>query len=89
MIRNLVAKNIVFRNLVQPRNVTTASQTKEKWDLFAGVLVERMPIITKELNSMEKEYLVRCQSGHAIQNNLLLFNSYFRLSLNKWNLSKV
>lgn len=32
---------------------------QEKWDLYAGVLLERMPIITKALEPIEKEYLVR------------------------------
>lgn len=32
---------------------------QERWDLFAGVLLERMPIVTKALDPIEKEYLVQ------------------------------
>lgn len=59
MIRSLVMRNIACRSLNQLRQLATAAQTKEKWDLFAGVLVERQIVITKELNPMEKEYSVR------------------------------
>lgn len=31
---------------------------QERWDLYAGVLLERMPVITKALEPIEKEYLV-------------------------------
>lgn len=38
--------------------VKMSTTNKEKWDLLAGVLVERLPIITKSLTPMEKEYQV-------------------------------
>ncbi|KAG5673125.1 hypothetical protein PVAND_003199 [Polypedilum vanderplanki] len=41
------------------RSYSTAAQlkTKEKYDLYAGVLIERLPIITKKLNELETEVL--------------------------------
>lgn len=32
---------------------------KEKWDLYAGVLIERLPIVTKTLEPFEKEIQVK------------------------------
>lgn len=61
MIRSLIVKTVANRSLLQLRNYSAlaATKTKEKYDLFAGILVERHPIITKELKDIEKEYLVR------------------------------
>lgn len=36
-----------------------AVQAKEKWDLLAGVLVERLPVVSRELTPFEQEYSVR------------------------------
>jgi len=33
-----------------------ATNRQEKWDIFAGVLVERLPVIAKELNKLETEF---------------------------------
>ncbi|XP_061388338.1 large ribosomal subunit protein mL46-like [Musca vetustissima] len=33
-----------------------AAAKQEKWDLYAGVLVERLPVVSKELNALEKEF---------------------------------
>ncbi|KAJ6641692.1 39S ribosomal protein L46, mitochondrial [Pseudolycoriella hygida] len=38
-------------------NAATIDQSNNKWDLYAGVLVERLPVITKSLNKIEQEYL--------------------------------
>ena len=35
---------------------TTAVGTQEKWDLYAGVLVERLPIVSKKFNELEQEF---------------------------------
>lgn len=32
---------------------------KGKWDLFVGVQVERLPVISKTLNTLENDYQVR------------------------------
>lgn len=48
-----------------------AEQPKEKWDLLAGVLVERLPVISRDLTKFEQEYAVSVDSrgdvhrGHA------------------------
>lgn len=34
------------------------SARTEKWDLLAGVVLERLPVISKTLKPIEKEYLV-------------------------------
>lgn len=40
------------------RSMTTDA-TKGKWDLLVGVQIERLPIISKSLNKLEREYQVR------------------------------
>lgn len=42
-----------------PMSAATMEQPNNKWDLYAGVLVERLPVISKSLNKMEQEYLVK------------------------------
>ncbi|XP_055911508.1 39S ribosomal protein L46, mitochondrial [Eupeodes corollae] len=37
-------------------NFSTQPQSKEKWDLYASVLVERLPVISKSLNPIEMEF---------------------------------
>lgn len=65
----------MFRQLIRTtlkpnfRTNVTVANTKEKWDLFAGVLVERLPVITKSLTPMEKEFKVR--------KNSILMNCHF------------
>lgn len=44
-----------------------AVKPKEKWDLYAGVLVERLPVIERDLTPFEQEYSVGF-SDHAIIN---------------------
>lgn len=41
---------------------TTSEQPNTKWDLYAGVLVERLPVISKSFNKIEKEYLVKTKA---------------------------
>lgn len=36
--------------------ISSSSILKEKWDLYSAVCVERKPIITPELNELEKEF---------------------------------
>lgn len=40
------------------RNQSTLVNAENKWDLFVGVQIERLPIITKTLNKLEQEYRV-------------------------------
>ncbi|XP_065359431.1 large ribosomal subunit protein mL46 [Calliphora vicina] len=35
---------------------TAAAGKQEKWDLYAGILVERLPVVSKEFNELEKEF---------------------------------
>lgn len=58
MIRNLLNISAINNSFVKLRHASAAAP-KEKWDLFAGVLVERLPIITKSLKPLEQEYMVR------------------------------
>lgn len=51
---------------------TAATEKKEKWDLYAGVLVERLPIVSKEFNEIEKEfqqYLWRVEFEKSLKSN--------------------
>lgn len=38
--------------------IKSAENTKEKWDLYSGVLLERLPILTKPLNDVETRVYV-------------------------------
>lgn len=42
----------------QIKGAAMSAARAEKWDLMAGVLVERLPVITQTLKPIEKEYLV-------------------------------
>lgn len=53
MFRNLIGKSLAL----SVRAASTAAP-KEKWDLYVGVLVERLPVITKKLNAIEEEMKV-------------------------------
>ena len=57
MLRKIIQNSLIIhtRNL----SASTKQATKEKYDLFAGVLIERLPIITKKFNEIETEVMVR------------------------------
>lgn len=58
MLRKVISSAFLNNNLsILRRTVTTTTKT-EKWDLFSGVLIERLPVITKSLTSMELEFQV-------------------------------
>ncbi|EDW17620.1 39S ribosomal protein L46, mitochondrial [Drosophila mojavensis] len=39
------------------RSQSTSTQgAKEKWDLYAGILVERLPVVSKTLNPLERQF---------------------------------
>ena len=48
---------LVVQN-VQPMRMVSNAAPKEKWDIFSGILIERLPIISKSLNNIETEYMV-------------------------------
>lgn len=37
---------------------TSTAAPKEKWDLYVGVLVERLPIVSKKFNEIESDFMV-------------------------------
>jgi hypothetical protein len=53
MFRNLI-KNAIY---ISRRSETTIA--KAKWDIHVGLLVERLPIISKNLNEIESDVMVR------------------------------
>lgn len=56
--RSLLSHSSTHRVKCAPMSAVTSEKTKEKWDLYAGVLVERLPVISKSLNKIEQEYSV-------------------------------
>lgn len=71
MLRRIVncSRQGIVPSLRNQSNVAK-SDSKQKWDLLVGIQIERLPIITKTLNKLEREYQVRI---HSMQNvNFLL-----------------
>lgn len=55
MLRRL-SQSCLLTLRTRSRNYSTQPQTKEKWDLYASVLVERLPVVSKTLNSLEADF---------------------------------
>ncbi|ALC44811.1 mRpL46 [Drosophila busckii] len=53
MLRRLT--QISAKQLTRPQS-TSAAGAKDKWDLYAGVLVERLPVVSKTLNPLERQF---------------------------------
>lgn len=68
MLRRAVEKSIRVYS-VQLRQLSANAAVKEKWDLHAGVLVERHPILTKPLNEIETKFQAM-QSQIEFENSL-------------------
>lgn len=74
----LVVGQIRSSSSLLPRqfsSVAAAAGKQEKWDLYAGVLVERLPVVTKEFNTIEKEfqeYLWRIELEKSLKSNFEL-----------------
>ncbi|EDW76856.1 uncharacterized protein Dwil_GK16633 [Drosophila willistoni] len=67
MLRRLV--QISSKPLTRPQSTTAA---KEKWDLYAGVLVERLPVVSKSLNPLEQQFqelLWRVEHENSLKSN--------------------
>lgn len=47
-----------YRIMPQIRNQSTLTNENAKWDLLVGVQIERLPIITKTLTKLERDYQV-------------------------------
>jgi hypothetical protein len=58
MIRNTLFCVLNNRNSILNKNMATVAISKDKWDLFAGVLVERLPVLSKTLEPIQKEFQV-------------------------------
>lgn len=60
MLRRIVncSRQGIVSSLRNQSNVATSSENKQKWDLLVGIQVERLPVITKTLNKLEREYQV-------------------------------
>lgn len=57
-VESKMFRKIIGRTLaLSIRNASTGGQ-KERWDLSVGVLIERLPVITKSLNEIESEFMV-------------------------------
>lgn len=51
-------RSIIKRTLaISVRNASTGA-SKERWDLSVGVLIERLPIVSKKLTKIEAEFAV-------------------------------
>ncbi|KAG4081158.1 hypothetical protein HA402_014606 [Bradysia odoriphaga] len=55
-VRSLLSHSSTHRVKCTPMSAVASEQVKEKWDLYAGVLVERLPVISKSLTKIEQEY---------------------------------
>ena len=56
MLRKIIQNTLI----IQSRRLASVAKsgTKEKYDLYAGVLIERLPIVSKKFNDIENEVLV-------------------------------
>uniref|UniRef100_A0A182PHS3 Large ribosomal subunit protein mL46 n=1 Tax=Anopheles epiroticus TaxID=199890 RepID=A0A182PHS3_9DIPT len=77
-MRILVNRTVLYMSRMLPaRTATTqasaaAPQPDQKWDLYAGVLVERLPIVTKTLEPIEvkfKEMLDQIELEKSLKSN--------------------
>ena len=51
-------RRIFTKTLAYNARLSSTTAPGEKFDLKVGVLVERLPVISKELNEIEKEMMV-------------------------------
>ncbi|XP_070501981.1 large ribosomal subunit protein mL46 [Chironomus tepperi] len=60
MLRKIIQNSLI----IQSRRLATVanSGTKQKYDIYAGVLIERLPIVSKKLNDIENEVLQMFQT---------------------------
>ncbi|KAH8408742.1 hypothetical protein KR215_011795 [Drosophila sulfurigaster] len=54
MFRRLT--QISAKQLARTQSTAATGAAKEKWDLYAGVLVERLPVVSKTLNPLERRF---------------------------------
>lgn len=58
MLRSIVTKGFCPKTSAIIRNGSSSAGAPEKWNLLAGVLVERLPIISKAYTPMEQKFTV-------------------------------
>lgn len=62
MLRNTLAASSGIKFLIQQQFIRHLSQSTPvsatKWDLYAGIQLERLPVITKTLTKLERDYKV-------------------------------
>lgn len=67
-------------SIIQSKALSTTSsvstiEQKEKWDLYAGVLVERLPVVSKTLSPLEKQFqedLLQVEFEKSLKSNFEL-----------------
>lgn len=47
--------------LHQLRQQSTTTRNKNKWDLLVGIQLERLPILSRTFNKLERDYQVSFQ----------------------------
>lgn len=51
--------NFVRRTAVLSLRYASTATPKERWDLYVGVVIERLPVVSRNLNDIETEFMVR------------------------------
>lgn len=77
MFRKLIQLSINQQLIKVRTNSTTSTGVKEKWDLYAGVLIERHPIVSKTLTPLEKQYqtyLSQIEFENSLKSNFEIRN---------------
>lgn len=61
MLRKIIFTNSLINNqgLLRHFSAKASTAVKEKYDIHAGVLIERLPVISKNFNELENEVMVR------------------------------
>lgn len=58
MLKQAIKTFLINGSTQRMKRAPMSAINQEKWDLCAGVLVERLPVVTRSLNPIESEYLV-------------------------------
>lgn len=70
-VRSFLSHSSSHRVKCAPMSAATI-EPNNKWDLYAGVLVERLPVLSKSLNKIEQEYLVKKMKNFGWMSSLSL-----------------
>lgn len=77
MLRRAFNTFLIPKYAAQVNDTVVSTIKAEKWDLFAGVFVERLPIITKTLTALEKEYQVSQKINNNFMYKIIALLTYF------------